>query len=1681
MHRSLPRIALLVALAWLALLMPAALSQTAGDRFAVGEEAFRKGDSAAALEAFRGFLRQEPDGPRSSEATWKVAFSLEKLHREDEARAVLEDWLAEGRPDPWRVRGWTLLGELRGRSGRTPEAEAAFSRALAMAGRLQGTSTLRLEALLQRGRLRSRAREFQDRRPLAEADLVEVIRKDFRGPQGAAARLALGDLYLANPQAYDLPLERAVDVWRELVRVQPSSPLAPEARARAARAFTDEHRYLDALEDLEALVRDHPASPQARDAVTGIQEIRAPRLELSTGGVQRPGQPPRVLLRTRNLGAVELTAWPVDLMEAFARTRDLAAIPREFQPSGEPAARWEQPGEDLKDHSWREESLEVPVSGSGAFVVQATSGEHRGTALLLVSRLAVIQAAGPGGEAAAWLVDGQDGRSAREAEALLATGRTDPAGPFGRVDRLPVGAGGLLSLPAPSQAGGALLLARRGQDYALLADGRPPGRGEDWRIFFFTDRPGYRAGDRVRWKAAVRSCRPEGYEIPAGRPFQLEVRDPRGQVVQASNLVASPLGTLRGELPVPEDPIPGIWTVSLSTIEEKGPARSVGTSGFRIDTAAAPALQVGLGADQPWYLLGEKALATVEVRDSQERPIPGARIEWSVEAEPFAPTFLPDPSLPWFGAAPPATLEPASRVAGGRARSDAAGRARLAFPVEVLPSGASRPEGESFLIRARATDPAGRVGEGTLRVRAGGAALFLKIAAEGEVQPGSPVPLRLQATDVEGRPAAADVEVAVAGSTGRTILGRVRLDADGQGTLEWTPQGAGPYRLEASAAGPRGPAARAFRTVEASAPAVATLRVGTDRTRYRPGERARLRIRTPRGGCDVLLTLEGREVVRRVVVSCPSTDTRLDLPVGEDLAPGFRLRAATLRDFALEADEQEVLVPALGRVLAVQVEPISPPVPGRAGRLRIHTKDGEGRPVEAEVSLSLTGPETSETPRSPGLATWFFGSPSRSLVGLDTSLDFSFPTAGEPVATPRREPPAPASAPNLLPHRPRETAFWSSDLRTGPEGTAELALAWPSRPGTWVLIARALAAGGTMGEAVAEVDLRQRLRLGLSGPAFLTEGDDARFTAHLANLDSGPLAVHAVASASGVRLDGATEVDVAVPKAGQEDWTLSVATGSPGAAEVQVVVEGPGLRERATRAFQVLRNGLLREQVQAGGLEGMAAPRLPAPPEGATRRRLDVQLSPGLAGVLATATASLASAPRSSEGLVSRCAPASNLLRALRDLSLPRPAFAARFGTLVDESLRALQETQHADGGWGWYPEARSEPRMTAYVLQGLVGLRQAGHGVPAPMVERASTWLRGRLPRLAADDRAAALLALAAAGRAPERSAGELARRPRSMAPAARFQLALALHHLGHPEGARRLLREARAGVRFEGQGGSLASWPAGGGWTEAETTALALEAHLALEPEHPFVAAAARWLIARRGLRGWASTRETAVATTALARYLRRVGEEPSAFGYGIWLNGNEVETGRMGADTWSSSRVVTLTGAQLPEGPLEVEVRKAGQGEAWWCAVQSFSLRSATGTLDLQRRQFLVGPSGKRTPLKEGSVVRLGALVETVLELRVPRPLRHVVLEDRAPAGLEPLPPAPPTSGGHVDLGETGPVFSLPEVPAGRLRIAWIGRAAVVGDFRAAPAQVREQYNPREAGSSAPWRVSIRQEAR
>jgi hypothetical protein len=655
---------------------------------------------------------------------------------------------------------------------------------------------------------------------------------------------------------------------------------------------------------------------------------------------------------------------------------------------------------------------------------------------------------------------------------------------------------------------------------------------------------------------------------------------------------------------------------------------------------------------------------------------------------------------------------------------------------------------------------------------------------------------------------------------------------------------------------------------------------------------------------------------------------------------------------------------------------------------------------------------------------------------------------------------------------------------------------------------------------------------------------------------------------------------IAVPKQGEARTAWTVKATRPGEATLTLTARAGAESDGMVTSLPVLEDGVQQQTAACVRLAGDAQQQgfdLALPDKlDLSRTTVALQLSPGHTAAILDALPYLVDYPYGCvEQTMSRFMPAVVVRKTLagfgldasaverRILSRESKADAARrektagIGKLhdvIEKSLARLNEAQRRDGGFGWWPDAPSTDFwMTAYVAWGLGLARTAGVDLPDGLVKETDLALirilAGEPPE--PDVNAWALAALAgakldetnakAAGAAFLKSYGVREK----LSATGRACLALAAAKFGDDAQRAVLLRNLENGAQRAQSGdlGDTVHWGSTDGYWRAmdgavESTALTLLALLELDPKHALVEPAANWLALNRRSADWASTRDTAFAVMALARYIEVRREFAPDAGVDVVVNGNPAGRAKFTRESLLDGPVLlAIDKMSLRPGANRIELHRTSGSTLVFAVALASSWAGAdvvkpAGNLVMVGRGF-VREKAQPTlmgmlkitsePMAEGGSATAGEQVTAHVTLTIPNELEYVMIEVPKPAGCEPLNPLSgwdarlrrveagggsalgkaPADGSEsaskggaspgrislpndADLDEGRPVyreerddksvFFLDHIEAGTWEIRFGMRATTPGDFRALPVQASAMYVPEVRANSDARRVKI-----
>lgn len=1103
-------------------------------------------------------------------------------------------------------------------------------------------------------------------------------------------------------------------------------------------------------------------------AKSAIDSIVGPSVDVVIAGTFLPRSEQEVIVSWRNVPEVELTITPVDLVrdlvpakmneKPFADLIDVAGR--------SPVRRLTWETNDSGDHLPGSHPIRLtPKLDAGAYIAIVSAQGKSARQLLLVTDANIVMHHARG-RSDLFVCDAVSGapiagariRVWQESRPDRAFSVQDTASDKDGMATVSLESGNsTLTLAAASAP-------NNRQAYVQSWSYGDASPAEEWRIYAFTDRPAYRPDETVHWKFIARAKRDNRWTTPAGDAISWEIVGPRGEKAGAGDATLNAFGSFWSDLALTSTMPLGVYTINFR--QSGGKRLFIGQASlFRLEEYKLPEFRVDVKTPEEkgrkkQYRLGETVEATIEATYYFGGPVADANVQVVVYAEPLVHSWAPWRKYPWYFENV-GYRAPQREVKNETLKTDAQGRASVRLETSV-------DDGDTtFRIEARVTDASRREvdGEGTVRVTKQRYSVIAH-ADHFLLRPGEKAGVDFKALDANDQPVQTTGSVTVVrnrweeiwiDSSGhdvtRSDLQRARAtavvfpppnwrqrfagyreeevvkttvttNAEGEGRLTFDASRAGYYaiRWKSEDRDPGRPA-RA-RDVVAAETAVwvsditstdlgyhaGGLDIILDKESFRSGQTAAAMIVTPASGRWVLLTSSAGGILETRLLHLDGTVKLVQLPIDDRNVPSFSLTASSVFDATLATVTKMIVVPPVEHFINVDVKPDRTEYePRQTGSVTITTRDVDGKPVAAEVALSVS--DEAVTAIQSDLAgdprQFFFGQlrystlqPAASVQqqhyvvlveekgalidertlpesrderkdeldkvqaagGVAGNVPVEAPSAQvarEAITVTAAAPPVAksiaqnynASTPGAVVVRSdfRSTAFWQPDVITGANGTAHVALKYPETLTTWRATARAVSAATQVGMGSASARTSLPLIVRLQAPRFFVAGDRATLSAVINNNTDAPMHV-----APSIDVDGLTRVSPAnaaavdVPPHGESRTDWVVIAEHTGTAKVRVTGRSIDRGDAMEKSFTVYEHGVDKLVARSGKMRGdEAIVRLDLPPD---RRAtaLTVRITPSIAATMLDALPYLIDYPYGcTEQTMSRFLPAAIVARTL--------------------------------------------------------------------------------------------------------------------------------------------------------------------------------------------------------------------------------------------------------------------------------------------------------------------------------------------------------------------------------------------------------------------------------------------------
>jgi uncharacterized protein YfaS (alpha-2-macroglobulin family) len=1256
---------------------------------------------------------------------------------------------------------------------------------------------------------------------------------------------------------------------------------------------------------------------------------------------------------------------------------------------------------------------------------------------------------------------------------------------------------------------------------------RPAPQTLNFSTAIYTDRPIYRPGQTVFFKAIIRD---DDDAIltnpPQGTPITVRLRDPRDNVVQTRELTTNSFGTINGSFDIAAGAMLGEWHVE---VEMDGESRR---QLFKVEDYRKPDYQVILNSSGDSFIQGETVNITLESSYFFAEPVANASIEsdlfvlrpeygFSFAGETYHPS-----DMAWY----------LQRTNVARGNTDENGRFSLNLPLDMKEFGQqvnwhSNQKEAILALEATVNDGSNQPVSGFTTFKVYDRAERIDLDLGGYLQkPGEPFNIKASVHDIFENP--------VDGRALELTLRRwdrssyaydnivqstsITTGADGHAFIDFTIDEPGHYQLRATGTDQSGNEISYITYVYAFSRNYSTwygqsdaLKIEADRESYAPGETAQLIIQSDFSG-PALLTFERGTTRREELVQLDAPVTVIEVSILPHDAPNIFVTInawqeldttldestfTSLSDSRLHTANVELSVPVTDKTLFVTITPDKETyLPREEATFTLRVTNREGIPVSAEVSLAMVDEAIfalSEDLSKPLLDSFYYKRRNAvrtyDAMALERWLGGGRGGGGggdDYGAAPRSDFP--------------DTAEWFPTLHTDYNGEAAVSLAMPDNLTSWRLTAKAVTADTQVGEAITNVITHQDIQLRPILPRTLTTGDEVNLSVLLHNysdtaqtidvellVDDAQMTVHdpllqkISINPGDVKIIGWPLTSTA---AGQVEILVQASIGS----EVQDAIQMPlTVRPLAVPDFNT----------ETGQFQGEKVTTFILPRDTLPQSGVHIELSRTIAGSLLEGLEYLTGFPYGCvEQTMSRALPNAVVARAFYQLGVSNPTIQADLPAKINASVQRLYAYQHNDGGWGWWYDDSSHDYQTAWVIFGLATIADAGYEIDPAVIERGVGWLNDNLANMDPRTRAYALYSMAVAGHPNGDATLAMLDDVPDLDTFSRAALALALLELDERQTAQEIVDLLEETAVTTDNGRVFWQGDAQDGHyyrktmaSDIRSSALALSALVQINPNHHLEPGVVQWLMDQRKRQGWGTTNETAYTILSLTDHLLSTtfgaGTTPTT--YTIYLNGDNIVQGKFAQG--EPAFTLDIPASELQTGTNELRITQNGADHLFYALNSRLYLAEKeidpAGNVQIVRR-YLDPETGR--PVKS---VEPGTLVEVELEINLPADGSYILVEDNLPGGLEALNERLNTTShrgadeftetvsfsheygyNHKEVHGDRVTFFITELAAGDHKFNYLTRAAHSGEFVAMPAEAYAMYDLSTWGRSASSILSI-----
>ncbi len=1264
-----------------------------------------------------------------------------------------------------------------------------------------------------------------------------------------------------------------------------------------------------------------------------------------------PAPKVRVQINTQNVPSIRLDVFRVDPVKYLSRpdlmNKRPTAIGAKISTLQVKVAAENQKPRPAPQDTWYQRSINLPMMKPGVYLLQAVGVTKGQTwAVVNVTNLAVISKRSPY-KVLAWVNDFRTGKPVAGASINLYCKRGELTA------SQKTAANGLIVFPRPV-ATETMIVSHDGDFAGLPSAAESPDL--QLTAHFQTDRPVYRPGQTVKFKAIVRRTHGQGYDCAPGERVMVSVRDSMDTVIDRMQLTTSAFGTVAGETDIPEEGALGAYTLVLEA------GRQTAYQTFTVAAYRKPEFKVTAKPTVKRALAGETIRFEVGADYYFGAAVPQAEVKYTVRRDGLEFWSSDDEGGYYNGDGnlyASDTYGGADFTADGTVYTDKSGRAIIEIRTDP------KAGDSTYELSVTVTDGSRRQVTGDTSIPVYAAGIRLGIRSTLNVVPlGHLIPMVVNAIDLDGKPVAANVrveehaqiwnekaqnfkDVVVASNT-------VKVPANKKGaTVDLPAKAEGGITLLAIADDGTGRKAHGVAGVYVVDPfaKVAKEREGAnvalklDKGMYAPGETVKAYVTTsrPEGDREMVEKRDPKtDKLLRLVPTGPAATAILMVVEGGDI---FDARVLSGGKRAFESDVKTTLAMspnaiisvtqwATGQELTAQATvPLPDPArkltvtltpnkqeyrPGEPATYKVHAVDSSGKPVAAELALGVVDEAIYAV--SPDHTADLY----QTYWGMRENRVSNYGSAPEEVSGGAYQ-----RVSSVAPVRQRfeDTAYWNAFVTTNAQGEGEVTFEMPGNLTSWRAIGRAITTTTQVGEARVIVKATRPVTLRLATPRQMVVGDRINLIATVNNrTDQARDFVVTVGELMAKGPIGNQALHIGPNSEGKAIFPIEARGSVPVRLSGEVVDSSRPKDPEYADALQVdipiVANGVSETMLTAGVVNGTAKQDLTLPADSITPfARGEVRIWAGFRPIADNLSASVMDTQRY------------GTMVAASQLSVAADMHYAGTSKEVREAIALLSRTQNATG-WGWWERAPADPYVTAAVLRALVKAQKADMNVPDRLMQTAIGAAKYQYEQTNLWDHRGVLAGALMMSNFKEavKYGQEVREQGQNLSPFSKLSLARGFLARGYLTAQMDLVDSVNKDAS-RGPNSTYVPIGEGIGWraTELETNALLLTMQLA--DHETFTPQLATWLVENAGS-GWVGDR--AALVEALVAYANKHREPTSLGDTAVTVNGKSVPVAKVKV---GEMRIAKIPAGFLNAGENSIVVSHSG-GEARWSAtVQNF----------------------------------------------------------------------------------------------------------------------------------------------